>query len=104
MNFLEGSVEDGGQPSFRTGDVAVPLGRYGFDNGARAASAVVLGIRPEHIAYGPAAASQPYSKEIEVEIVEPMGSDTLVWTKLGEPEPVLPRRGRKGAQRRRAHS
>jgi multiple sugar transport system ATP-binding protein len=84
MNFIEGTVEDGGQPSFRTGDVSVPLGRYVFDNGARAASAATLGIRPEHIAYGPAAGSQPYSKEIEVEIVEPMGSDTLVWTRLGE--------------------
>ena len=54
-----------------------------FDNGGRPAGAVALGIRPEHIVYGPAAAGQPFSKEIEVEIVEPMGSDTLVWTKLG---------------------
>ena len=40
-------------------------------------------IRPEHIFHGAAATSQPFSKEIEIEIVEPMGSDTLVWSKLG---------------------
>ena len=62
----------------------MPLARYVFDNGARAASAATLGIRPEHVTYGPAASGQPFSKEIEVEIVEPMGSDTLVWTRLGE--------------------
>ena len=27
--------------------------------------------------------SQPFSREVEIEIVEPMGSDTLVWTRLG---------------------
>ena len=44
---------------------------------------MTLGVRPEHIAHGNAAPAQPFSQEIEIEIVEPMGSDTLVWTKLG---------------------
>jgi multiple sugar transport system ATP-binding protein len=83
MNFLEGALDDQGTPTFRAGDIVVPLSRYGFDNGAAPRDKVVLGIRPEHIFHGAVAASQPFSKEIEIEIVEPMGSDTLVWGKLG---------------------
>jgi multiple sugar transport system ATP-binding protein len=43
----------------------------------------VFGIRPEHIAVN-AGADWPYSSAVPVEIVEPMGSDTLVWTRLGK--------------------
>ena len=62
----------------------MPLSRYSFDNGAKKpAEGVVLGVRPEHIFHGHAASGQPFSKEVEVEVVEPMGADTLVWGKLG---------------------
>lgn len=43
----------------------------------------MLGVRPEHIALGEAARAMPFSADAGVELVEPMGSDTLVWTKLG---------------------
>jgi multiple sugar transport system ATP-binding protein len=82
MNFIEGNVERGANPAFKSADVAVPLDRYAFENGAGSGGAV-LGVRPEHIAFGQAAKALPFSREVEVEIVEPMGSDTLVWTKLG---------------------
>ena len=43
----------------------------------------VLGIRPEHISVGEEAKKMPFSTESEIEIVEPMGSDTIAWTKIG---------------------
>ena len=83
MNFLEGTLDSQGTPAFRAGDIVVPLSRYGFDNSAEPKDRVVLGVRPEHIFHGAAASSQPFSKEVEIDVVEPMGSDTLVWGKLG---------------------
>jgi multiple sugar transport system ATP-binding protein len=43
----------------------------------------VLGIRPEHIAVN-AGSDWPFEATVPVEIVEPMGSDTIVWAKLGK--------------------
>ncbi|MBZ9776169.1 ABC transporter ATP-binding protein [Mesorhizobium sp. CO1-1-8] len=83
MNFVDGELQDGAGPVFKTDGVAVPLDRYGFEGGDRPTGACVLGIRPEHIAFGEAARSMPFAADGAVEIVEPMGSDTLVWTKLG---------------------
>lgn len=77
MNFLRGNVV--GQ-NFTSGDVSVDLKRYDFaENGAPGGEAW-FGIRPEHIVVDEDAAFQA---DIEVEIVEPMGADTLVWTQLG---------------------
>ena len=70
--------------NFRAGDVTVPLGGYQFDGGVaptRSATAV-LGIRPEHVAIGSAADQMPFAIDTEIEIVEPMGSDTVAWTKI----------------------
>src|SRR5262245_1842928 len=82
MNFIEGELERGPNPAFKWAELAVPLERYAFDNGSGSGGAV-LGVRPEHIAFGQNAKALPFSREVEVEIVEPMGSDTLVWTKFG---------------------
>ena len=82
MNFMDGSVANGSATVFRTGDIAVPLDRYRFDDAIKSNGEAVLGVRPEHIVYGSAASGQPFSQEVEVEVVEPMGSDTLVWGKL----------------------
>jgi multiple sugar transport system ATP-binding protein len=85
MNFIEGHVEgDGGKPRFRTGDVSIDVSRYAFENGSAMGAKAVFGVRPEHVVFGDAASGQPFSAEVDIEIVEPMGSDTLVWTKLGE--------------------
>ncbi|MEP6566679.1 MAG: TOBE domain-containing protein, partial [Mesorhizobium sp.] len=82
MNFIDGELEAG--PVFRTGDVKVPIDRYGFDgDSGRRTGPCVLGVRPEHVAFGEAAKAMPFIADAAVEIVEPMGSDTLVWTKLG---------------------
>jgi len=82
MNFLEGQVSRDGAPGFLVGDLRIPLDRYEFSV-ANAAGAASLGIRPEHVALDEAGAAMPFSLETVVEIVEPMGSDTLVWTTLG---------------------
>jgi multiple sugar transport system ATP-binding protein len=84
MNFIDGTVEPGTAPVFRAGDVAVPLSRYAFDGKRQATGTCTLGIRPEHVTLAGAGQAMPFTKEVEIEIVEPMGADTLVWTKLGK--------------------
>ncbi len=85
MNFLEGRCGDG-CAYFEADGAAIPLSRYEFNGGGNGARPAVFGIRPEHVAFGEAATSQPYQDDVEVEIVEPMGSDTLVWSRLGRQE------------------
>lgn len=81
MNFLSGQLEPGPSPAFRAGEVGVPLDRYAFE-AAAAAGPCVIGIRPESVVTGADAAARPFSREVEVEVVEPMGANTLVWTRL----------------------
>jgi multiple sugar transport system ATP-binding protein len=80
MNFLNGTIAD---TAFKAEDATVSLDRYKFERQAGDGQPVVLGIRPEHIFSGAAATGQPFTQQVTVEVVEPMGSDTLVWTKLG---------------------
>ncbi len=81
MNFLEGHVDASGSPAFVFGDLRIPLERYDF--AVRPASgAATFGIRPEHVTIGEAA-SQPFRAEALVEVIEPMGADTQVWTRVG---------------------
>ena len=84
MNFLKGQLEPGETPAFKADGISVPLDRYQFEgDGGRTSKPCVFGIRPEHIVLGDAARTMPFTAETSVEIVDPMGSDTLVWTKLG---------------------
>jgi multiple sugar transport system ATP-binding protein len=82
MNFLSGALEPGPPPVLRAGDLQIPLDRYVFGKGGVASGPCVLGIRPESVAIGADGAARPFSREVEIEIVEPMGANTLVWTKL----------------------
>jgi multiple sugar transport system ATP-binding protein len=79
MTFLDGQLVNEGGPSFVSRDVRIPLDRYDFTQ-AKAGGPCVLGVRPEHVALDGAAAAMPFSQEVVVEIIEPMGSDSLVWT------------------------
>ncbi|MFN4272721.1 MAG: ABC transporter ATP-binding protein [Aliihoeflea sp.] len=83
MNFLDGRVETNSAPAFKADGVSVDLSRYDFAAREGIERTVQFGVRPEHIEIGDAAAAMPCSDEVEVEIVEPMGSDTLVWTRYG---------------------
>ena len=78
MNFLDGRIE--GQV-FHMGDARLPLNGYDFSSDQEHALAF-LGVRPEHVLIGDAALSAPYHTEITVDLFEPMGADTLVWTTL----------------------
>ncbi|MCO5161994.1 MAG: ABC transporter ATP-binding protein [Mesorhizobium sp.] len=79
MNFLDGEIADG---SFATDGVRIPLSRYETAAPPASGTKVTFGIRPEHVALN-SGADWPFSARVKVDVVEPMGSDSLVWTKLG---------------------
>ena len=81
MNFIDGEITPGAPPAFRSGELAVPLAGYESSPGSRLSGKAVLGVRPEHVTL--AGPGTPFSQRVEIEIVEPMGSETLVWTRLG---------------------
>ncbi len=78
MNFFEGQIDG---TDFVTGGTRIPLANYEFQ-GARTDGPAWFGMRPEHAVAGEGAAAQPFHTEAPVDIVEPMGSDTLVWAKV----------------------
>ncbi|MEP0520475.1 MAG: ABC transporter ATP-binding protein [Hyphomicrobiales bacterium] len=78
MNFFEGNVTSG---RFVSGNLDVDLAGYEFAEGGNASGPAWFGIRPEHIVVNDTA---PFTMESDIEIVEPMGSDTLVWTTIND--------------------
>ncbi len=77
INFLDGLLES---KAFHTGDVTMDVARYPFAKWP--AGPAWLGVRPEAVLTGDAANTCPVHMDSVVEIVEPMGADTLVWTKV----------------------
>ena len=86
MNFIDGKLlEENGAIKFRFENYTVDLDNYNSETSLSKDKDVVLGLRPEHIIL--ASNTDPKFKAIGkgvVEIIEPMGSDSLVWVKLGE--------------------
>ena len=83
MNFFDGQLEVRPEGAFFVAkDIEVPLDKYIFEPGGARPGPAVFGLRPEHVAIN-AGAGWPFAVTVPVEIVEPMGSDTLVWTQLG---------------------
>ena len=83
MNFREGDFSAG---AFKGGDLTLPMTGYDFLDPQTADRPAVIGIRPEHIITGELAAGATVQMEVKVDLVEPMGSDTLVHAGLnGEP-------------------
>ncbi len=80
MNFLDGRLENQGGWHFVAGALKVSLASYGFEREPSAGPAV-FGIRPEHVGLN-SGSGWPFSAKASVDVVEPMGSDTLVWLKL----------------------
>jgi multiple sugar transport system ATP-binding protein len=75
MNLLKGTIRLNGKPSFLTeGGVALPLA--GAPGGADGRPAI-YGIRPEHFSLGGQVV------KAEVSVIEPTGSETQVFAKLG---------------------
>lgn len=74
MNFFEGDVDSG---VFTAGDLSIDLKGYEFTPAGQTGGPAWFGIRPEHIVVD---GTGPVQLQVTAEIVEPMGSDTLVWT------------------------
>jgi len=81
MNFLEGHLEGG---SFKVDDMVMPMVGYEFAEPQTADRPAMIGIRPEHVVTGELVKNAPLQFTVEVDLVEPMGSDTLVYAKLGQ--------------------
>jgi multiple sugar transport system ATP-binding protein len=75
MNLIKGKIKGGAKPSFETATgVSLPLAMMPRNANGRPA---IYGIRPEHFSLGKAGIAT------EVSVVEPLGSETQVITKLG---------------------
>jgi multiple sugar transport system ATP-binding protein len=78
MNFLAGTLRfDASGATFTVNDFKLPLQGYEFLTAPVDGADVELGVRPEHIEI------TPNGRELSIEMVEPMGSDLLAWSKLG---------------------
>jgi len=82
MNFFQGSLDGGGDGSFETNGMTMPLSGYAFDGIGKSSRSTWLGIRPEHILTGKQAKAAKINVQVQVDLVEPMGSDTLIWCQL----------------------
>ncbi len=78
MNFLEGSVQDG---SFCGDGIAFPLTGYEFARPDFSGKAS-FGIRPEHVVTGAGVTEMPVQLDVPVEVVDPMGADTLALSEV----------------------
>ncbi|MCO6048943.1 ABC transporter ATP-binding protein [Mesorhizobium sp. RP14(2022)] len=83
MNFTDGEIAlRDGAAFFTAPGMAVPLHKYRASKGTLQPGPAVFGMRPEHVALN-AGADWPFSAQGPCEIVEPMGSDSLIWTQIG---------------------
>ena len=84
MNFIKGNI--GGTaaaPSIAIGKGKVALKDYAAKGKLQIGQAVVFGVRPEHLRLN--AGNEPGLSDAfdaTVDLIEPMGSDSLVWLKL----------------------
>jgi multiple sugar transport system ATP-binding protein len=82
MNFIAGRIEGGADgPIFQSPHLRLRLANYPFASVPNGSVPVELGIRPEHIVVEPRAED---AHSVSVEMSEPMGSDLLAWTRLGD--------------------
>ena len=79
MNMIAGKLEGG---VFSGGDLTMPVDGYPFVAPQTADRPAIIGIRPEHIITGELVENAPVKMDMTVDLVEPMGSDTLVYTTL----------------------
>ncbi|QKD04208.1 ABC transporter ATP-binding protein [Mesorhizobium loti] len=78
MNLLKGVVRKGDKPGVDIAGTLFPIA----DNAAQDGQAVVYGIRPEHLEI------HPDGVPAKISVVEPTGSETLVFLRFGEGEMV----------------
>lgn len=79
MNFLTAELSTAARLTFEGHDVNIA--GYAFASPPVAKLPVVFGVRPEHVRINAGNGGETF--EAIVELIEPMGSDSLVWLKLG---------------------
>jgi multiple sugar transport system ATP-binding protein len=80
MNFVEGRLgRDGDGVVFTSGGNRLPLNGYAFTRPPENGEPATLGIRPEHLVVDRDDGWDGFT----VDLVEPMGADSLVWIKDG---------------------
>lgn len=79
MNFMDGDLIDG---VFVKGDFKVPMQGYDFVTAHTSDCKATLGLRPEHIITGELVDRAAVQSDVVVDLVEPMGSDTLIYATL----------------------
>ena len=78
MNFLDGRLDsDGGDIAFVAGERRLKLNGYSFANSPETGMNTTLGVRPEHLILGERGPCR--IEGLAVDMVEPMGADSLVW-------------------------
>jgi len=83
MNFLRGTLRPGEPVAFSDENLTLPLPPETSRRvGNRAGQPVIAGIRPEDIALPEPGSSLPRVKA-QVDVAEPMGSETLVYLRVG---------------------
>jgi multiple sugar transport system ATP-binding protein len=92
MNFIEGKLKG---LNFEFDDLSFNLDGYSFKEKIKDSSKVWLGVRPENIVINESEKAMPVNCDVIVEVVEPMGADTLVWSSLNGRELRLTVEGNK---------
>ena len=87
MNFLEAELEESGEAARLRAGPSIPL-PAGVSEGATGRR-LTLGVRPEHLEIGPS--GLPGGLELSVELVEPLGSETVVHGRTSAGEAVIMR-------------
>jgi multiple sugar transport system ATP-binding protein len=80
MNFRTGKVANSGGAVFEGEGMRLPLNGYPWKNGSLPGGEVEVGVRPEHIVVS---GEQGHRIEGDVELVEPMGAETILWCRVG---------------------
>ena len=80
MNFLQGMINNKDNVSFQIDDTLFELDGYNFQTIVEDKRPVWLGVRPENIVVNDGNKSMPVNFDVVVEVIEPMGADTLVWS------------------------
>lgn len=81
MNFFSGDLSEG---AFTCAAGTFSTEGYEFASAPAQIGTAWFGIRPEHIQCGEEAAASPIRLESKVQLVEPLGSDTLARVLVGE--------------------
>ena len=74
MNFFSGNFQSKNN-LFKLNESLISLDEYTFENIPNDMNEIVLGIRPEDINVS----NSDQSIEFKIELIEPMGADTLIW-------------------------